>query len=476
MVLFQHSTVRTVLFILLLFSISIQSYSQELTADPQEFTFDLQELTPDSIDYQIPDTIAVLRPFDPLFYRALGIDYFPHGFEPIIFRDTVILFSPNFPVVFDIRHLNSSRSLIPECSLKNYRFPPVRLAKHGLFADANNRNDIHRQAMDYLLNNRLDLIEYTAAHFSGEVEALEKLPSNVFQSIFTIDYEFEQNQAERPERFRPQRRYWVYSGNHQIQLSQNYMSENWYKGGSKHFNLVNVHKVTFTYSKNRFTNNNIFDWNMSLFTNENDSIRPHRIGQDLIRTYSDFNILAFGKWSYSTNIEIRTQIFNNFRENTNDLISAAFSPLYVNVGILGMKYDLRKTFPRTRGREIVFNADISPLSVNYIAVLNSKIDPTRFGIEAGKKHTRTLGSKVTANLTYKFNQAITFTSRFNYFTNFESVVAESENRLNMPINRFFSTTLYLFLRYDDNPKLARHDKLGLFQMNEQITFGFNYTW
>jgi hypothetical protein len=54
-----------------------------------------------------------------------------------------------------------------------------------------------------------------------------------------------------------------------------------------------------------------------------DTIRKYRIGDDLIRYYGDFGLDAFAKkWSYSTNLDVRSQLFNNFPTNSNTIRSA----------------------------------------------------------------------------------------------------------------------------------------------------------
>lgn len=396
--------------------------------------------------------------------------------QPLVYQDTIILYSPFLPIIFDGNHLNLSRSLTPECPLTKPLFPPLRISTHRLFADVYNKNAINRYAYDYLIKNNLSQIKYTTADFSGKAESLEKMRSNIFQFLFTIDYDLDRDKVTKPDRFHPKRKYWIYSGNHKIQLSQNYISDNWYKGGVKNLNLLNRHDLSFNYKKNKFQINNFVEWKLNLYTNPNDTIRYYRVGDDLVRIYSDFGVQAFNNWYYSSNIEIKTQIFKNFTENGKNALSSAFAPLYVNIGFLGMKYQMEKAYPKIKGKKIAFNADISPLSIEYVTVLNKEIDPKRFGINEGFRHLTNFGSKVNAKLAINFTKNVNFTSRFYYFTNYEKVTAESENTLNMPINRYFSTNLYLFVRYDDNKQLAKDRYLGYFQVNELLSFGFNYNW
>ena len=436
--------VRYALFFLFLFTTSICLYAQDQVEEP-----------------------VVYPPFE--FHNSQVPD-------PIVYPDTVILYSPFLPIIADGKHLNLlNRSLVPECPLTKPLIPPLRFSTYRLFADFNHKNDLNRMAYDSLIINNLAQIKYTGADFSGKVEHIEEIPSNIFHFLFKINYDFDRDKTARPGRFHPKRRYWIYNGNHQIQLSQNYISTNWYKGGVRNLNLINTHNVTFNYSKNKFQANNYAEWKLNVFTNPNDTLRFFRIADDLIRTYSNFGIQAIHNWYYSSFLELKSQLFKNFIENTNQSQTSAFSPLYINSG-LGMRYQITKTNPKVKDKKIDFNTDISPLSIAYIGVFNKEVDPTRFGIATGRWHLINFGSTLNAKLTINFNKNVNFTSRFYYFTNYQNITSESENTLNMPINRYFSTMLYLFVRYDNNKQLVKDPTWGYFQINELISFGFNYNW
>jgi hypothetical protein len=450
MVLFKKTWIYIALFFLFLFLISTELRAQEESDEP------FVNQTIESLISQIPD---------------------PTVPDPIVYADTVILYSPFLPIIFDGKHLNIlNHKLTPENPLTKPFLPPLRFATHRLFADANHENDINRDAYNYLIKNNLDDIKHTAADFSGKVEKIEEMPSNIFQFLFKIDNNWDNDKIAKPVRFHPKRRYWVYNGNHKIQLSQNYISENWYKGGMTNLNLINGHNVSFNYNKNKYQNNNYVEWKLNLYTNQNDTLRRYRIAEDLIRTYSNFGIQAFNNWYYSANLEIKTQLFNNFVENSDQMLASIFSPLYINAGIFGMRYQIEKKDPKIKGKKINFNTDISPLSIQYVTVLSKEVDPQRFGIQEGSRHLTNLGSTVNAKLEVYFNKYVSFTSRFYYFTSYKTITAESENTLNMPINRYFSTTFYLFVRYDDNKQLVSDPTWGYFQFNELLSFGFNYNW
>jgi len=412
--------------------------------------------------------------FLSLFFISIKIYSQEQEINPLVYQDTVILYSPYLPIIFDANHLNLSRPLTPECQFTKPLFPPLRISNHKLFADVNKKNAINRTTYDYLIKNNLAQIKHTVSDFSGKEETLEEIPSKIFQFLFKIDND--NGTANKPERFYPKRRYWILNGDHKIQLSQNFISGNWYAGGVRNLSLLNTQTLTFQFSKNKFQSNHILEWRLSVYTNPNDTLRAYHIGEDMVRTYSNFGIQAFNNWFYSSNIEIKTQLFNNFDQNSPDVLSAAFSPLYINIGFLGLRYQIEKSYPKVKGKKLRFSTDISPFSIEYIAVSNKNVDPQRFGIEKEKSSLTNMGSKVNVKLDVNFNKNVRLNSRFDYFTNYKKCTAEFENKLDMPINRYFSTTFYFYLRYDDNPQVVKDKTLGYFQLNELLTFGFSYKW
>ena len=394
----------------------------------------------------------------------------------IVYPDTVILNSYRLPFVLNGRLLLPRGGIMPECPLMKPVLPPMAVSKNKLFADVHNKNELYQKAYKYYIENNIRRIKYTTADFSGEVKKIEEIKSNIFQSLFRLDYDSPHDNASKPDRFYPKRRYWIYAGNHKIQLAQNYISENWYKGGVNNLNLLNRHDFSLNYKKDKLEVNNLVEWRLNLYTNPNDTLRFHRIGEDLIRTQSNIGVQAFKNWYYSSSVEIKTQLFKNFRENSETAISSAFSPLYINLGLLGMRYQINKSYPKVKGKKMVFNTEISPMSIEYTTVLNKNIDVARFGIEEGKRHLTNYGSTIRANLKFDIAKNVNYVSRLYYFTNYSKVTAEWENTFNFPINRFFSTSIYLFFRFDDNPQLKKDKTLGYIQLNELISFGFNYSW
>ncbi|MGL5561340.1 MAG: DUF481 domain-containing protein, partial [Tannerellaceae bacterium] len=172
--------------------------------------------------------------------------------------------------------------------------------------------------------------------------------------------------------------------------------------------------------------------------------------------------------------DFNTLVFKNYIENTNTLRAAFLSPMILKLG-LGMKYSTGKASERVKGRNYNFNINLDPLALSYKYIANKNVDVVQHGIPEGEKHLTQIGSNIRAELNFNINKNISFYSRASYFTNYEKIEIENENRLNMAISRYFSTMISITLRYDDSVPLNEDFKTHL-QVNELLSFGFNYKW
>lgn len=246
------------------------------------------------------------------------------------------------------------------------------------------------------------------------------------------------------------------------------------KGGTNNLNFNSYHVLRANYKKDKVRFNNTLEWRLSVFNAPDDSLREYRIGNDLIRYYGDFGLDAFAKgWSYSMNMEAKSQLFNSYPTNSNQLRSALLSPLYVNAGV-GLKFNLDKKSEKVRGRRVRWDLALAPISLNFKYVSNDSVDVVRFGIPENKKYNLDMGTTVTSILKYDITRYITWDSRLTYFTSYDKVEAEFENSLNMALSNAFSTRIYLNVRFDDG--VPPHPDLKYLQYNQTLSFGLNYKW
>ena len=406
--------------------------------------------------------------------KEIATSYESYG-SILNFSDTM-LYNPLFlPVVFTglIEDPDSTFIYpIEDEKLKGFLVSPddifMQLAERQSFADKVRR--------EYFIEHPTD-IKMSASELSGlkqrttETDVRERF--NPFKELLSSQTSFS---LEKPdvEGTKINRIYWIKTGEHSLQFSQNYFSPNWHRGGTSNLNINSNHIFNLNYQKDKVRFNNRLEWRLSVFSTPDDTLRNYRIGDDLIRYYGDFGLDAYKKsWSYSTNLEAKTQMFESHLPNKDELRSSFLAPLYVNAGI-GMKYNLDKKSKSVRHRRMRLAVSISPLSVNYKYVGNSEVNEKRFGIPEGKKSIFDKGSTLTSNMTYNITKYVTWTSRVKYFTNYSKVEAEFENTLNMSLSQFFSTRLYLHLRYDDG--VPSDPDYKYLQVNEVISFGLNFKW
>jgi hypothetical protein len=106
---------------------------------------------------------------------------------------------------------------------------------------------------------------------------------------------------------------------------------------------------------------------------------------------------------------------------------------------------------------------------------NDKIvNPSQFNVEAGKRRASLFGSEITANVTWKIRDNLTYRTKFDYFTTYEKVIMNWENTFEFKFNRYLSTKVFLHGRFDDGVKLT-DDNRTYFQFKEMLTFGLSYT-
>ncbi|MDH8700949.1 hypothetical protein M2138_000283 [Dysgonomonadaceae bacterium PH5-43] len=309
----------------------------------------------------------------------------------------------------------------------------------------------------------------------NEIEQVEKIKPNLLESIFKVepeDIEIDKSMIDENARYTPKIRYWIVSGSNSLKITQTEISDNWSSGGSSNFNLLSIQNMNINYKKNKIKFNNFIEWKLSLNKSKDEKIK---VGEDLFRTYSDFGIRAFNdKWYYSSNLEIKTQLFAHSKGNPKEYTSNFFSPTQINMGIFGMKYENQKKFNSNRYKKYKLTIDVSPLTVQSKWIFDDDIKPTRHGIDEGKKHKIDLGSSINSKYEMTVNRQLSFSSRFKFFTNYERVLIESENNINFALTQYFSVRLFIYAIFDDSKK--KDDDLGFFQLNQVLSFGFDYKW
>ena len=116
------------------------------------------------------------------------------------------------------------------------------------------------------------------------------------------------------------------------------------------------------------------------------------------------------------------------------------------------------------------SATLSPIAANYKYV--SRLDLSeRYGVEKNKHSRLDLGSTVTINVKWTPSDWLQWTTRFYAFTSYSKVVAEWENTLSLRANKYLSTKIFLFPRFDDGVNRKANTNQSFFQVNEYLSVG-----
>ena len=262
--------------------------------------------------------------------------------------------------------------------------------------------------------------------------------------------------------------FWKYTAAASMQFSQHGISDNWYQGGESTNALNSEFRMTANYNdKQKVQFENSLEIKLGFITAPSDTVHNYKTNADLFRINSKLGIRAIKNLYYTLSGEFQTQFFSNYKTNTNDLISTFFSPANLKLS-LGLDYKQNKN---------KYNLSIlgNPFSWRYVYLANDKIvNPSQFNVEAGKRRASLFGSEITANVTWKIRDNLTYRTKFDYFTTYEKVIMNWENTFEFKFNRYLSTKVFLHGRFDDGVTLTETNRT-YFQFKEMLTFGLSYT-
>lgn len=262
---------------------------------------------------------------------------------------------------------------------------------------------------------------------------------------------------------------WIHSFSSMLQFSQSYLSENWYQGGTKNLNAIG--NIYYNLKLNQTLNPNTlfemtFQYKLGLNSAPDDELRDYAINEDLLQFNTKFGIKATKKFYYSMNLQFKTQVLNNYETNTYNLKASILTPGELNAGV-GMTYSTANS----RGT-CQFDASLSPLSYNMKICKDSRIDPSVYGIENGKRLGHEVGSSSECKVSWTIVPGISLSSRWFVFSDYSYLQSDLETSINFSVNKYISTQIYAHLRFDDSANY--NDKWKYWQFKEILSFGLQY--
>jgi len=265
--------------------------------------------------------------------------------------------------------------------------------------------------------------------------------------------------------------FWKYKGDGYLQFMQNYVSDNWYKGGESNYAAVGAVTLEANYdNKEKWKWDNKLELKLGFQTSPSDTVNKFKTNEDLIRLTSKVGLQAVNRWYYTLQVQAYTQFTHGLKANNTFVFSDFMSPFNLNAG-LGMDYKV-KAF----GGKLTGTVNLSPIAVNYRYVDRANLAAS-FGVKVDEGHTHALvdfGSQVTSNLEWKLNDVVTWKTRFYGFTSYHRTQIEWENTFALRVSKYISANLFLYPRFEDSNNYD--DKLGYWQFKEYSSLGFSYNF
>ena len=263
---------------------------------------------------------------------------------------------------------------------------------------------------------------------------------------------------------------WLHSFVGSLQGTQAYISNNWYQGGENNLNLLADVQWACNLNQKLHPNwlfNNTLHYKLGVATAKGDTLRNYSINEDNFQFSSQVGYKAVKNWYYSATLFFKTQLLNSYVTNSKTLAASLLSSGELNLG-LGMTYNYKDQ----EGYKTL-TLSIAPLSYNMKICRDiEKIDPTKFGIEAGHHFKHSFGSTVEMKFEWKITPSINWKTRLYAFTDYKYVQGDWENTLVFYVNSFLSTQIFTHLRYDKSRPWNQDWRY--WQFKEILSFGLTY--
>lgn len=341
-------------------------------------------------------------------------------------------------------------------------------------SDPDEVNEAIDQALMHIYLNRPDLVQVTQTeqNESGTIrqDLIEQPVVQVVEMVKQAEPMPDMPKAEPVEVVIEKPKFWKYKGDGYLQFMQNYVSDNWYKGGESNYAAVSRLTLEANYdNKQKWKWENRLEMKLGFQTSPSDTVHKFKANEDLLRLTSKVGLEAAKNWYYTLQMIAYTQFSRGFKANNVKTFSDFMSPFNLSLG-LGMDYKVEAFNKRLTG-----TVNFSPLAINYRYVARTAL-ASSFGVETDRHtHSQTnFGSQLTASLDWKINDNVSWRTRLYGFTSYHRTELEWENTFTLKVSKYISANLFLFPRFDDGNNWD--DELGYWQFKEYSSLGFSYNF
>lgn len=291
------------------------------------------------------------------------------------------------------------------------------------------------------------------------VQAVEEFPTVAVEKSLIKDVEEDKMDVLRA--MRNMKTPWRREATLMAQITQTYVTDNWYQGGSSAFAGLGIAKGHINYITERFTWENTGEWRVGGTTVKGDSLHKVNTTDDLFRLYTKANLRIVPKLFASFSAEFETRFFPTYKSNSTRLKSGPFSPLRFTLSA-GFDYKPVKNL----------SVSFYPLTYKLIHVQDTaRVTVTDFGLKKGEQTRNEAGSLVRVDYLWKPVREVALETRFYLYTNYKGVEIDLEVNCDFIINKYLSARVMLHPRYDTSV-VMEGDKHAKIQFRELISLGF----
>ena len=329
-------------------------------------------------------------------------------------------------------------------------------------------------ALAHMYVHRPELVEQTddqvqkAGTLRDDVHGSLTTDTKLSDKVVTVDLGAEVDGVVELETHKPN--FWKFPGSGSLKFTQNYFSDNWFRGGENNYSFLGLLTLNANYD-----NKQNIQWENRLearlgfqTTGESETRRSMKATDNLLRLTTKLGYKAYKTIYYTTQVQAYTQIVPLYEHNSDDLRTSFLSPLNLTVSV-GVDYKFATKNNKFRG-----NVYLAPCSYNMRYVDRLSLS-TKHGVQAGHHAYHNFGPSVTVNAYWQIAKNISWNSRMYWISNLKYTNIEWENTFNFSINKYISATFFVYPKFDDSSASYRGDN-GYIMMQEWLSLGLNYNW
>ena len=262
--------------------------------------------------------------------------------------------------------------------------------------------------------------------------------------------------------------FWKFQGDGYLQFLQNYVSDNWHKGGESNYSAQAAAVLELNYNdRDKVTFDNKLEMKLGIQTSPSDTVNKFKTNNDLLRLTSKLGIQAHKRWYYTLQLLAYTQFARGLKANDKKVYSDFTSPVDLSIG-LGMEYKVEALNKKLTG-----TLDFLPFAFNFRYVARKDLAASN-GIRGDHHTLEHFASQFTGELKWQISDLLTWKTRLYAITTYEQCKLEWENQFELKVNKYISANLFVYPRFDDGNNRDEH--MGYFQLQEWSSIGLSYSW